>query len=194
MSHTIYNTEAFVLSSRNVEESDKMFELFTRDFGVISAKATGIRKIESKVRFAVQDFRYADISLVKGKMFWRLISARPIHELNSVKSLTTPSRIRSLSLVRKLAPREEAQVNLFNELVLAYSFSSQFHPKDENLESLEALLALKILYAFGYWGDDQGDKDFVTSPFSEESIKKIFSSKKMIIKELNKSLRATQLM
>ena len=27
MSHTIYNTEAFVLSSRNVEESDKMFEL-----------------------------------------------------------------------------------------------------------------------------------------------------------------------
>lgn len=193
MSHTIYNTEAFVLSSRNSGEADKIFELFTKDFGVVAAKATGIRKIESKSRFAVQEFRYVDISLVKGKTYWRLISARPIHELNSIKSLSTPSRMRSLQLVQKLAPREEDLSLLFKELVSAYSFSSKTHPNKEEVSGLEALLALKILHALGYWGDEQGDKDLILSPFDNQTIEKINKTRKNIIKELNKSLKATHL-
>lgn len=193
MSHTIYNTEAFVLSSKNSGEADRLFELFTKDFGVVSAKATGIRKIEAKARFVVQDFRYVDISLVKGKNYWRLISARPIHELNSIKSLATSSRIRSLQLIQKLAPKEEQLENLFKELVNAYSFSSKIHPDKEEMSGLEALLALKILHSLGYWGDEQGDKYFVTSPFDNETIEKINKTRKYIIKELNKSLKATHL-
>lgn len=194
MSHTIYNTEAFILFSRNSGEADKMYDLFTKDFGVVSARATGIRKIESKSRYSIQDFRYADVSLVRGKNYWRLISARPIHELNSIKSLGTPSRMRSLQLVQKLAPREEPLPDLFGELVSAYSFSSKAHPKQEEMRGLEALLALKILYALGYWGEDQGDKDLVLSPFNDTSIEKINSVRKDIVKELNKSLRATHLL
>jgi len=193
MSHTIYTTEAFILASRSSGEADKTYEIFTKDHGVIFAKATGIRKVGSKLRFAIQDFRYADISLVKGKNYWRLISARPVHELNSVKSLASSSRIRSLQLVQKLAPREEEQKNLFEELVAAYTFSSSFHPKDEMMESLEALLALKVLHAFGYWGESEIDNTLVKSDFDETSVKKVLSSKKKIIKELNKSMRATQL-
>lgn len=193
MSHTIYNTEAFVLSSRNSGEADKIFELFTKDFGVVAAKATGIRKIESKSRFAVQEFRYVDISLVKGKTYWRLISARPIHELNSIKSLSISSRMRSLQLVQKLAPREEDLSLLFKELVSAYSFSSKTHPNKEEVSGLEALLALKILHALGYWGDEQGDKDLILSPFDNQTIEKINKTRKNIIKELNKSLKATHL-
>jgi DNA repair protein RecO (recombination protein O) len=194
MSHTIYNTEAFVISSRNSGEADRVFMLFTKDFGVVSAKATGIRKVESRLRFFVQDFKYIDASIVKGKNYWRLVSARPIHELNSRKSLGTSSRIRSLQLVGKLAPGEEPIPGLFDELVSAYNFTSNFHPKNDELESIEALLALKILHVLGYWGDKQSDGDFVTSTFNEETLQKIKDSKKMIIKELNNSLRATQLL
>ncbi len=194
MSHTIYNTEAFVLSSRSSGEADKTFVLFTKDFGIVSAKATSIRKAESKVRFSVQDFRYADVSLVKGKIIWRLISARPIHDLNSVKSLSAPARIRSLQLVAKLGPREEPLTNLFEELVGAYTFSSRIHPKKSDMESLEALLAMKILHTLGYWGEDQGDRELVRSVFNEESIGKISTVRRSIVAELNKSLRATHLM
>lgn len=193
MSHTIYHTEAFVMSTRNTGEADKTFNLFTKDFGVVHAKATGIRKIESRLRYFVQDFKYIDVSLVKGKTYWRLVSARPIHELNSVKSLATPSRIRSLQLVEKLAPEGEPETNLFEELVAAYSFTARTHPKKEIIESIEALLALKILHALGYWGEDQGDKELVKSPFDESSIERIVLAKTSIIRELNKSLRATQL-
>jgi DNA repair protein RecO (recombination protein O) len=193
MSHTIYNTEAFIMSSHNSGEADRVYKLFTKDLGVITAKATGIRKIESRLNFFVQDFKYIDASLVKGKTIWRLVSARPIHELNSKKSLSTPSRIRSLQLIQKLAPEEEPLVDLFNELVSAYSFTSNTHPSNDNMQSIEALIALKILHALGYWGDEQGDMEFITSPFDTIAIEKIKKVKKSIIKELNNSLRATQL-
>ncbi len=194
MSHTIYNTEAFVISSRNSGEADKTYRLFTKDFGVITAKATGIRKVESRLRFFVQDFKYIDASLVKGKNYWRLVSARPIHELNSRKSLTTSSRIRSLQLVGKLSPEGEPLAELFHELVAAYTYTSSTHPKIEDLESIEALIALKILHILGYWGDKQSENDLVKSPFNESVVERIKATKKTIIKELNNSLRATQLL
>lgn len=194
MSHTIYNTEAFVISSRNSGEADRTFKLFTKDFGVISAKATGIRKVESRLRFFVQDFKYIDASLVRGKNYWRLVSARPIHDLNSRKSLTTSSRIRSLQLVGKLAPEAEPISELFDELVAAYTFTSTTHPRSEDMESIEALIALKILHSLGYWGDKQDENNLVKSPFNETAVESIKAVKKTIIKELNNSLRATQLL
>lgn len=193
MSHTIYNTEAFVMSSRTSGEADRTFHLFTKDFGVIVAKATGIRKIESRLRFFVQEFKYIDASLVKGKHYWRLISARPIHDLNSRKSLTTPSRIRSLQLVQKLAPGEEPLPELFQELVSAYTFTSRVHPNSEDMASIEALVALKILHSLGYWGHADTNADFIKSPFTEASVEQLKSVKKSIIKEVNKSLAATGL-
>ncbi len=194
MSHTIYHTEAFVVSARNTGEADKTYQLFTKDFGVIVAKATGIRKIESRLRYFVQDFKYIDASLVKGKTYWRLVSARPIHDLNSKKSLSTPSRIRSLQLIGKLAPESEPLPGLFSELVAAYSYTSRAHPNKTAMESVEVLIALKILHSLGYWGESMVDASLVKSSFDELSIKKIEDSKKTIIRELNKSLQATGLL
>lgn len=194
MSHTIYHTEAFVMSTRNTGEADKTFNLFTKDFGVIRAKAMGIRKMESRLRYFVQDFKYIDASLVKGKTFWRLVSARPIHELNSKKSLTTSSRIRGLQLIGKLAPEEESHAELFDELVSAFEFTSSTHPVVSEMEAIEALLVLKILSALGYWGEADALNGLARSPFTAETLARLASTKKSIIKELNKSLAATQLM
>lgn len=192
MSHTIYHTEAFVMSARNTGEADRTFHFFTRDFGAVWAKATGIRKNESRLRYVVQDFKYIDVSLVKGKTQWRLVSARPIHDLNSRKSLATPSRIRSLQLLARLAPEGEPHEALFDDLVAAYGFTSQEKLQGSIIESVEALLALKILHALGYWGEQDGH-DFVTSPFNGEAMEKIAATKKDIIREVNKSLAATML-
>jgi recombinational DNA repair protein (RecF pathway) len=181
------------MSSRNSGEADRIYWLFTKDLGIVVAKATGIRKIESRLHFFVQDFKYIEASLVKGKTFWRLISAQPVHELNSKKSLSMSSRIRSLQLIQRLAPEGEPLEDLFGELVDAYTFTSTTHPKISDMQSIEALLTLKILHNLGYWGDKQSDLKFITSPFSKEAISEISSVKSSIIKELNNSLRATQL-
>lgn len=106
MSHTIYNTEAFIMSSHNSGEADRVYKLFTKDLGVITAKATGIRKIESRLNFFVQDFKYIDASLVKGKTIWRLVSARPIHELNSKKVFQLHQELEAYNSFKSLLPKK----------------------------------------------------------------------------------------
>ena len=43
-----YNTQAFVLKNIKYKDSDKIFTLFSKDLGKISAVARGVRKISSK--------------------------------------------------------------------------------------------------------------------------------------------------
>ena len=61
MSHEIHKTEGFVLGSRPIREADKYFFIYTKDFGLIGAMAKGIRKLDSKLRFHLQDFYHLDL-------------------------------------------------------------------------------------------------------------------------------------
>ncbi|MEZ4114006.1 MAG: hypothetical protein R3B65_00915 [Candidatus Paceibacterota bacterium] len=59
-------------------------------------------------------------------------------------------------------------------------------------KSMDALLSLKILSYFGYWGDGE-EYSFTQSPFNQEVLNQITKVRQDIVKEVNKSLRATQL-
>ena len=57
--HHIYHTEGIILGSRNFGEAGKYYYIFTRDLGMITAGAQGVRKMSSKLRFVLQDFAAA---------------------------------------------------------------------------------------------------------------------------------------
>ena len=65
--HHIYHTEGIILDSRSFGEAGKHYSIFTRDLGMITASAQGVRKMSSKLRFILQDFAYLKIDLVAGK-------------------------------------------------------------------------------------------------------------------------------
>ncbi len=73
--HHIYNTEGFVIGGTNVGEANKLLKIFTKDFGMITGSAQGIRHLKSKLRYSLQDFSYSSVSLVKGKEMWRVVNA-----------------------------------------------------------------------------------------------------------------------
>ena len=75
MLHHIYHTEGFVLSGQSVGEANKYFRIFTKDFGMVGAMAQGIRLLQSKLRYSLQDYSYSKISLVRGKQVWRIVGA-----------------------------------------------------------------------------------------------------------------------
>ena len=50
-----YQTEALVLGNREMGEADRVIALFTRDFGLVRARASSIRTERSKMRYAIQD-------------------------------------------------------------------------------------------------------------------------------------------
>lgn len=190
MSHEIYTTKGFIISSENKGESDKTFFVFTEEMGLVRANASGVRKIESKLRYALQEFDFSEISFVLGKQGWKIVNASPLIFF-SEKIEDSQTKVQVLRLLKKLCPQDEPHVNLFTELVKAFIFMDENKIKSD--KSLDALLALKILSYFGYWGDGE-EYSFAQSPFSQAVLDEITKVRQDIVKEVNKSLRATQLM
>lgn len=84
--HTIHTTPALVVGSKPNGEASKLIFLFTREFGLITAVAQGIRFEKSKLRYCAQDYNLGIFSLVKGKEFWRLVGAEELPRQSKSRS------------------------------------------------------------------------------------------------------------
>ncbi|MEK7646238.1 MAG: recombination protein O N-terminal domain-containing protein [Patescibacteria group bacterium] len=74
--YSIHTTPGFVIGSRPYGEAGKMLSIFTRDLGLVSVAAQGIRLEKSKLRYHTSDYSLGIFSLVRGKEVWRLTSAQ----------------------------------------------------------------------------------------------------------------------
>lgn len=75
MAYTVHTTEGFILSSTPIGEANRIYHIFTREFGVVVATAQGVRLSKSKLRPHLLDYSFSSVSFVKGKEFWRITSA-----------------------------------------------------------------------------------------------------------------------
>lgn len=110
MSYTVYTTLGFILSSSPHGEANRLYHIFTRDFGVVIATAQGVRLAKSKLRGHLTEFSLASVSLVKGKEFWRLTSAQ------ALQSNRHPLYVQILSILKRLLQGEGEHVALFDFL------------------------------------------------------------------------------
>ncbi len=110
MSYTVYTTEGFILSTSPHGEANRLYCIFTREFGVIYATAQGVRLAKSKLRGHLTEFSLASISLVKGKEFWRLTSAQ------ALQTSRHPLYVQILSILKRLLQGEGEHVTLFDFL------------------------------------------------------------------------------
>lgn len=189
MSHTIYTTKGFVISSENTGESDKNFFIYTKDLGLLRARASGVRKLASKLRFTLSDFSFCEVSFVAGKHGWKIVNALPLH-IFANKISKSESKVRILRLLKKVCPQDEPDEILFDDLFSAFSFLD--HNNQRENKDLEVLVLMKMFSRLGYWAD-HNDFDFAQKPFEQVVLDMVSENQKEIIKELNKSLRATQL-
>ena len=195
MSHTIYTTEGFILKSASFGEANKYFFIFTREFGLIKAAAQSVRHLKSKLRYGLEDFSLAQVSLVRGREIWRLTSAEKKLDIKETEKLILLSRI--FSLLLRLLHGEEKNDLLFESVKEGMVFlanCSDDKNRDENLASFECIMALRILSALGYIGQ-LGDFDqFTLSPyFTPELLARMSKLKTRAILEINKSLKETHL-
>src|SRR3989338_4112750 len=115
-----YHTEALVLGNREMGEADRVVALFTRDFGLVRARASAVRTEHSKMRYAVQDYARADVSLVKGKRGWRLAGASALKSATGDrKCVSTFARIAGRTT--RLCGSASRQVPLLKSFVLRAS-------------------------------------------------------------------------
>lgn len=70
-----YVTPCFVIEGYDQSENDRVYKLFTREFGLVMAHAKSIRKLESKLRAHIVPRSTALVTLVRGHELWRVVGS-----------------------------------------------------------------------------------------------------------------------
>lgn len=192
--HHIYHTHGFILSSRNIGEANKVFTIYTREFGLIKAVCQGIRLHKSKNRFALQDFFYANIDLVRGKEVWRITSAKPIESFVFARSNKESILIiaRVSSLLDRLCKGEESNLQIFDDFIQALYLLDDEITKDKR-EALEIHLVLRIMNSLGYVGDSEILTKYLSSSFEDSKIGILLQERQSIIFHINKAISESHL-
>jgi recombinational DNA repair protein (RecF pathway) len=146
--HTIHHTPAVILRSEPRGEYDKTYWLFTKDFGLVRAVATGVRKQGAKLRGQLVDYAFVDVDLVKGKEVWRLVSATQL--FNPIRSSTSPLArpyVRTLGTLSRFLIDEGEHGVLFAHI---QEVARAVYEETVELKVFDALAIWRTLVHLGY--------------------------------------------
>ncbi|MAG12398.1 DNA repair protein RecO [bacterium] len=198
--HTIHHTEGIVLRNTPSGEANCLINLFTKDFGLVTAHAQGVREIKSKLRYHLQYLSYSNIDLVFGRGGWRITNAAekkkffPIsfHKYGIRQHTAVVARV--ASLLRRLLKGEEKNEPLFKDMVSGFALLSSGELAEEDVRAAEVVIVMRILNHLGYWGEDA-----ILSPFlagdigNREEISNIKKQTSRAVGAINRALQETQL-
>lgn len=150
--YSITTTKAIVLKSFDSGEKDATISLFTKDLGQIYAKVSGVRDLNSKHRYALQEHSLIDVSLVSGKTGWKITSSNFIKSFyfdldNEKREEKREKILQILSLVRRFYIGAEADEEIFDNLIFGFE---KLITDSENLENIEAEIVFNFLNSLGY--------------------------------------------
>ncbi len=114
MSYRLYHTDAFICHQADVGEASRYLYVLTETLGFVIARAQGVRKLPSKLRGHVALYHYSQLTLVRGREYWRLIGAEVNQTIQELKPRSRVVGGRLLSLVCRLAPPGEVNQPLFS--------------------------------------------------------------------------------
>ncbi len=195
MTHINYQTEGIVLHGVDTRESDKYIHLLTEEFGLIHAVARGVRKETSKLRYSLQLLSRANISLVQGREVWRIVGAEGIESFYTNCNSEQFSLLQKITvLIRRLIQGEERNKELYDSVISGFLFITKSDLSEEELQSAEYLIVLRILYSLGYISGKDSIKQYLdTASIDRMLLEGMESQKKGILSVINASLKETQL-
>lgn len=197
--YRIYYTEGVVLGSVSAGESNKYLSLFTKDFGLIYGSAQGVRAIESKLRYSLQDFSHTNLNMVLGKNGWRVVSAYGTRSPVSSRKEGNDKEafmafVRICRLLKRLLKGEEQNIFLYDHIVETMCVFQETNLSPEAIFHVELIGVMRILHHLGYWGENAILSPFLRGTIAEKiQAPEIIKIKSLAVREINKSLYETQL-
>ena len=192
MSYQKYQTDALVLGNFAQGEADRVYALYTSEFGLIRARATGVRKEKSKMRYALQSYSRAHVGLVRGRGGWRLAGAHASRGVQSVSPEGLRSFARLAALLQRLLVSEERNEILFTVMTEAHSALAQ--PLISEWAVIELLSVARILHVLGYLSTESlGAALFSHTLYDEMHIKAASAIQKDLLESVNRAIAETQL-
>ncbi|MDD5144534.1 MAG: DNA repair protein RecO [Candidatus Pacebacteria bacterium] len=80
-----YRTRGFVIKKTDRGEADRLFTVYTEDFGKLELIARSERKIKSKLRVGLEMFYFSEIEFIQGKAYKTLTDAILINQFPEIK-------------------------------------------------------------------------------------------------------------
>ncbi len=152
MSHIIYQTEGVVLNKADFGEADRLFTLFTEDFGKIKAVARGVRNLKSKLRYNLDLFSFSRFGLISSGEYWKILNTD--ESFSSKAILLSPEKFVSFSrfagLVDRMVQGEGDNLFLWNQIKETVSFLAKKDLKMGDLRNFEISTSLALLGELGY--------------------------------------------
>lgn len=82
---THYRTQGFILKKEDRGEADRIFTIYTKDFGKLELLAKAVRKIKSKLRVGLELFYLSEVEFIQGKAHKTLTDAILINNFKNLK-------------------------------------------------------------------------------------------------------------
>lgn len=138
-----YRTQGFILDKEDRGEADRLFSIFTKDFGRLNILAKGERKIASKLRSGLRLFSLSEIEFIQGKSYKTLTDAISLRIFKNIsRNLGSLKVARMISdATARMTSMEQPDLIIWNLLIETFS----------RLNQLSNSLQLSILYNYFIW-------------------------------------------
>lgn len=188
--HKVHITDALVLRKRGVGEANTLVWLLTPKLGLVRASARSTRVPQSKLRYGLELLTLGRYSLVQGRHEWRLTGAEA-HSRLAPPLVQRRAIGRVTQLVLRLVHGEEPQPALYAAVAEGLPLLAAARP--EQVEALECVLVLRILFTLGYLPHTEALSQFVEGDISIDLAAKALASRSLLVRAINESLQATGL-
>jgi DNA repair protein RecO len=191
MGHEKYILEGFILDSSNFGESGRILKILTKELGIVTLTATGVRELQSKMRGSMDVLQLVNFEYVEGHEMNRLIG---IHEKAKFENILTGENFiqkrkvisNVVNFLLRAVVGETSNEKLWDSFlsgIRLLSDSKQLSP------SVEILWLIQILISLGYWESGK------LEGFTEENFKELEDTdfKTKIIEEINQAIKSTHL-
>ncbi len=141
---THYRTRGFIINKTDKGESDRIFTVFTEDFGKLELLARSERKIKSKLRAGLELFYLSEIEFIQGKAYKTLTDAVLIESFAGTRKDLGKLKIAKqiTEVLDALVRGEESDQQIWQ--LLSGSLEALDNWKIENWK-------LKIIYYYFLW-------------------------------------------
>jgi len=167
--HPIHHTEAFVVELIPQGEANMTVVLFTKELGIISARAQGVRKPGAKLRAHLVQYAHVHVDLVRGRGLWRLVNARLLSHVILATKRAPHARafVRVMELIRRLVPNEgEPLIAIFDHILECQSLIDE---KRISNKYLDTLMLAKTVSLLGYGSEDTRSRMLLERPLFDAS-------------------------
>ncbi|MBI5457055.1 recombination protein O N-terminal domain-containing protein [Candidatus Kaiserbacteria bacterium] len=187
-----YQTDALVLGGKDVGEADRSIVLYTEDFGLIRARVSAIRKENSKMRYALQNFSRCRVGLIRGARGWRAVGAMTLTSFHAATESGVKAYARLARLVVRLIGGEEKNDYLFEVLVEAHRALTA--PLCASWRTIELISVARILYALGYLSPEALEAALFThTAYTGDSLEQAEVLRPALLSKVNRAIGETHL-